>query len=51
VENQKVHIRHVMHWEFKQGTSGGEMAEKMYNVEGEADILNKILLYIHISWG
>ncbi|KAG5348093.1 SETMR methyltransferase, partial [Acromyrmex charruanus] len=35
MENEKVHIRHVMLWEFKQGNSAKGTAEKICSVYGE----------------
>lgn len=38
---EKVHIRHVMLWEFKQGNSAKATAEKICNVYGEGLITDR----------
>ncbi|XP_014609810.1 PREDICTED: histone-lysine N-methyltransferase SETMAR-like [Polistes canadensis] len=41
MENEKVHIRHVMLWEFKQGNSAKATAEKICTVYGEGLITDR----------
>ena len=38
MENGKVHIRHVMQWEFKQGNTVKETFDKIHSVFGEGRI-------------
>ena len=40
MENGKVHIRHVMQWEFKQGNSAKMTFDKICSVFGEGRITN-----------
>lgn len=35
MESEKVHIRHVMLWEFEQGNSAKATAEKICSIYGE----------------
>ncbi|KAG5333135.1 SETMR methyltransferase, partial [Acromyrmex heyeri] len=41
MESEKVHIRHVMLWEFKQGNSAKGTAEKICSVYGEGLISDR----------
>ena len=41
MEGLKVHIRHVMLWQFKQGNSDTETAEKIGSVYGEGTIIDR----------
>ena len=41
MEGLKVHIRHVMLWEFKQGNSDTETAENICSVYGESTITDQ----------
>ena len=40
MENGKVHIRHVMQWEFKQGNSAKMTFDKICSVFGERRIID-----------
>ena len=40
MENGKVHIRHVMQWEFKQGNSVKVTFDKICSVFGEGRIID-----------
>ena len=41
MEELKVHIRHVMLWEFKQGNNDTETVEKIYSVYGDGTITDR----------
>lgn len=41
MENKKVHLRHVMLWEFNQGKSARATAEKICSVYGEGRITDR----------